>query len=785
MGAAASGNSRLIDVYTDWRRQTKEFASSQPNDPDLPVYLASSEVVMELPARILEDHGDSVYRSLNRLWRPIFRERGPTVIAVVDVMRMKDSTPDVVVDLAEKMRGKINVISAIRGRPIEVRVALTHLDALEGYEEFAAFCRDRDIPIHIAPPPRPQAPAQGQPQAQVEAAVVDPSARLDAWFEEMRGYLPSALTSLHSPEYRRIVTFLRKAPEAANAIKPFLKALFQHEALVLDPLYGGIYFSSEPAGVANPLYASHERGPGPDPQRRHAIISALFVGGSLTFMGVAFESQYTAWEKAADALERYRPAHDPVEVEQESRDAVCSFTSRKDRTWIDRHPDFFGPVRMAMRRRFSTLVRQQFLVPRLKQVASKGTLADGVAMAARRSIYYLGLIHSDMHDRLELLAPQNLQVLVPMIELPTDTTLLSDYLANTDEADKKEVLDFSLPEEGHDPKDTVVKWQQFLDMRSKSLADGVLTDRELVEMQHSADELLLLVDRFRHDSLTRYIAHHLDLAAGAQAAYADGKRRPGRLELYYESKYSRFMQESAWAKDTDLIRSLERILSMVKTTSLKVNPASSVEELVFQLEHPYDESGDTGNVKGPVLRIKVDETQQEMVVITSEWEEILRKSRAHQYVNAFADKVAHDPEADIFFGPDVDRSLAPVVWNANGEMSVVFTGRGMLKGRYTRSAYEKHIREAVLALARSLDRANISGDLRQRVTVVVRDAVGRYGSGFRDEALRFVQAFDVHAGSLEELRVALQQMSVETSAFQDFVVAVDKNTRLDGPATTC
>jgi type VI protein secretion system component VasK len=53
MGAASSGKTKLVDDYSDWRRQTKEFASSQPNDPDLPVYLASSEVITELPARVL------------------------------------------------------------------------------------------------------------------------------------------------------------------------------------------------------------------------------------------------------------------------------------------------------------------------------------------------------------------------------------------------------------------------------------------------------------------------------------------------------------------------------------------------------------------------------------------------------------------------------------------------------------------------------------------------------------------------------------------------------------
>src|SRR5262245_548160 len=36
MGAAASGKSTLIDAYSDWKLHTREFVSSQPDDPDLP-----------------------------------------------------------------------------------------------------------------------------------------------------------------------------------------------------------------------------------------------------------------------------------------------------------------------------------------------------------------------------------------------------------------------------------------------------------------------------------------------------------------------------------------------------------------------------------------------------------------------------------------------------------------------------------------------------------------------------------------------------------------------------
>jgi type VI protein secretion system component VasK len=40
MGAPASGKSRVIDAYSDWKQQTREFPTHQADDPDLPVYSA-------------------------------------------------------------------------------------------------------------------------------------------------------------------------------------------------------------------------------------------------------------------------------------------------------------------------------------------------------------------------------------------------------------------------------------------------------------------------------------------------------------------------------------------------------------------------------------------------------------------------------------------------------------------------------------------------------------------------------------------------------------------------
>ncbi|MFT3765628.1 MAG: type VI secretion protein IcmF/TssM N-terminal domain-containing protein [Minicystis sp.] len=764
MGAPAAGKSRLIDAYSDWKRQTKEFATSQANDPNLPVYLASSEVVMEIPARILEDHSEAVYRTLNRLWRPIYRERAPTVVAVVDAVRLMESPPNQVQDLAEKMRGKINVLSNIRGRAIEVRVALTHLDEIEGYKELADFCREHEIPLRALVPP-------AQPGAAPERP--DVGRHLEAWLDELRGHLPKALISLPSAEFRRVVSFMRRAPGISGALRPFLKALFQHEAVVADPVYGGVYLASESPGVSNPLQGALESGPGPDPQRRHAYAAAAIAFVCIGQVALAFSAQYSRWAAASDALDLYSPKDSP-DIEPFRRAAVTAFTS-KTPGWLERHPEFFGAARREMRKRFSDRVRKYFLQERMEDMVKKGGAvnAEGTRMAARRAAYYLGLIHSDKNDRLHILDPGQPEIWASMIELRKDTSFLSDYLSNVDVASTEST---KLPDRFEaDEQDKSREWIELLDQLERAVADGVVSQSELRELQKLTKVLGPRLVRFEHDPVMRRVLGELDTAAGT-AKYLDGERqRPGPLEQRYQPKFDGFLKQVAWADDPNLLRALRRVVDTVNATAIDVAMPRTLGELVFRLEQLYN-ADSADDEDGQIARIRIEGKKWQLP--SGKWAQILRDSKAEQYIDSF---VAGSTDQEILFGPEALASLPPVRWNPNGDGSAVFVGRGVLDGRYTKLAYDKYVNEMVTRLSAVLARANVSSDVRARLTVAVNEQIARYAARYREEGLRFAQSFDVQAGSQEALRVALSQMINDTSAFNDFLVALDRNTRLATP----
>jgi type VI protein secretion system component VasK len=177
LGDASSGKSLVIDRYTDFRRQAKQFLGSHVFDSYIDLYIGSRTVVMELAASVLLDIGPKCRTALERLWRPLYRRCAPSVVLVVDIERLTQPDFDIV-DYAERLRGKVNLLSGICKRALEVRVVLTHLDNLPGYEQFAQLCGEEKIPLFIPISPKPELSVESQ---------------LDAWVVHVRDHLGRAL----------------------------------------------------------------------------------------------------------------------------------------------------------------------------------------------------------------------------------------------------------------------------------------------------------------------------------------------------------------------------------------------------------------------------------------------------------------------------------------------------------------------------------------------------------------------------------------------------------------
>ena len=141
LGGLSAGKTALITRHTDWQRQARYLFGSQLDDPDLQVYLGSRVLVLEVPASILVGSGRGLREALLVFFRLLFRRRTPVVVVALNPLELQQMTPDETRALADAIRGKINLLSFVRRKPIEVRLALTHLDRIPGFSDLAEVVR--------------------------------------------------------------------------------------------------------------------------------------------------------------------------------------------------------------------------------------------------------------------------------------------------------------------------------------------------------------------------------------------------------------------------------------------------------------------------------------------------------------------------------------------------------------------------------------------------------------------------------------------------------------------
>lgn len=748
LGTAGSDKGKLVDAQTDWRHQMKQVTGDASVDPALPVYLASGAVIHEIPERYLLDSSERCKKALDHLWRPLYREKTPTVVVVVDVPWLLESTPDVRADLARSLRAKVNQLSAIRRKPVDVCIALTRMDAIDGARETTAHWVKEGMSARVPLSPR-----------------VPVKASLDDWQAEHRAQLPRALVAMSSEEYRKCIAFLRATPGLFAPLEQLAETLLAPDAMAESPGWGGAYLCSDIPGATSPLKQG-DAGPGPDPRRWHLIGTVAAASAIVTYFAVAYEAQHSVWAPAADALTTHRASPDEVGSDEETkrRRTICEFTVGHTGI-LHTFPGFFDDERDAFKDELSGYLRTH-LVERLRDVAQNGIEGpDKMTLRWRRTIHYLGVLHSYHEDRLRL--RDSMDVVAEMTGLERE--VIEDYLANT-RVPLTDPVRFELGYREADQRDSAGYWSKLPRGVQRGMADGVLRPEELAGMKALATEMSQSLSRFEHDDLTLSILQNIDTAADVEGE-RDGAKVP-RLYYEYSPKYSTIIDSLKAADLQRQVGELKRLISAVLGASIDQEAVSYLPELsdrlsLLQAAAPAGGGGES---------IKLTLAGEEYVIDMGRWADLLRDSRASLLVDRFI--AGAGVGSSIFFPPQMDSELRPVVWNPLATEGSVFRGRAVLSGRYTRAAFERRVRKEVNRLVDTLGRVRVPDDLEGRLHDLVREEAKRYSGLYRAEVMRFLRSYELNAPSAEALRVALGQISSEKSTFDDFVNALDENTSL-------
>jgi hypothetical protein len=749
LGDASCGKSVVVDRYTDFRRQAKQFHGSHVFDSHIDLYVGSRSVIMELAASVLLDVGPKCRRALQWLWRPLYRRTAPTVVVVADMERLQRADYDLV-DYAERVRGKINLLSEICKRPLEVRVALTHLDQSPGFEAYAELCSAEKIPLYI---PIKRDPAQ--PMA----------AQIEAWVERARDQLSRALVRRGADQLRACIHFLRDTQSYPKPLGKFLEVLLAPEAFSSLPIAGGVYLTSPQAAGPNPLQGRPVGLKPPDPRRRHRVIALATAGVVIMYLSTAFLTQRHTRLLASTALASYVPVTREQEQERLLRETIQRFACAGCGP-IARLPDFYAGARVELREQFSDRVRSELLIPNLRKVARDGALLPGsLPIRMRRSLFYLALIHGDRDDNLRIRKDRKrLQAWAEMTELPP--ALIEMYLESTEHA-SSEVVQFELPEQ-HDPRDMAPYWISLLsDIEKRMSDDQSISAEELKALQLRAADAAQALKRFDHDDLVEEI---LSVVLGSESH--DALANHTRYKLQFEV-FGTARKQLDLSRDDGNNTALAELLQTIRASYVEAPDVPLVATLADRLSSLYDLPAGGNATQARTLHIadktfKFDPTR---------WAALVRNAQANALVSALMRRDA--AAGSVFLSPAASASYGPARWNATNDGSAIFIGRAEIAPLYTRAAYDDLVSAPVQKLQRALERASLPKAQKDELKEFVKRQVRSYAIEYKRQLRVFYDSFALATPSIESLRVAVSQMAVDDSPYSAFLHVVHRQVDID------
>jgi type VI secretion system protein ImpL len=395
LGPAGSGKTRLIGLDVDWERQARQFLPSHTTDPLLQLYLGPDCVVQEVSAPLLEDESLPARTALRRMWQQCFSARQKGLAAIVlDVRWLSDTPPDEQRRTAQLLRGKLNLISEACGDRVETRLCLTHMDGLEGFEDFARLLKRHGAALSF------EIPQQGEED------------RLTSLLGGQEQYLALGLTSLPADAFERLERFYSQGGRSFAGLGRFASALLEGDTLSFKPRLTRVYLSSPTpearAGDALSIAAAEEGGTEALHRRyrqahlrRAALIAAVgtfpVVAAYVNFYRLLGEAEEKVAAFEGTVANRRLPGMEGKgDVERQVSDASDAMSGLwRAASWWPPLDSSFPRRMMDLRKRLADGIRENHLRPPLEHChRSPGDCRP------EEVVYLLAALHASNGDEL-------------------------------------------------------------------------------------------------------------------------------------------------------------------------------------------------------------------------------------------------------------------------------------------------------------------------------------------------------------------------------------------------
>ncbi len=722
LGEAGVGKSHLIASRVDWRGQTNQFNPSAYQDPLLQLYLGSDEIVHELSAPLLRDVSSAAKRALTRLWRKL----GPsvTVLVVLDARMLATTPPAELQALAQLVRGKVGLFPRHVSRAIDVRVCLTHLDQIDGYEEFAAVV--------------------GTFHAGLDLALLGPEyTDAEALVSAFDGHMAYALTTRSGEEFTRLVGFYGALTALIRTLPPLLSGLrgdpWSHGLAASELYLGSIVPHSY---VGDPFAADPEIIVGSIQRyNRRTLVGAALLGvSSLMALGATLVWHYGRIEDAREAVERHgcerdgRPGAGARERE-EAQDAARAI----DRM-VDSEVLWLGWVRVEEKAKiadaFEDTIREKYLEPRLTDEAAGADGADRIEL-----LYAVSLLYATRDGDLGAYIDANQKWWEKELELSEE--IVTHYLQASTRANRPTVK--PLPKVDESSGSEWIRYRERV-CAVMSPDTGIVTSAMLVALRERP-------------------------ALRSQAEY----------EVLEGARRLLLADDTLFAELQSILGPLDAAFVVESNMDL-VAVSRAMHELTEPLP-PLREGAGLGTLAAELARIeqwRASHRESSAIVDTTcEAPEgtavaVSARTRAHNTIERILEALPPDRVRDGLSFFDQSERIAAIgaVRGYGGGATET------IPGFYTKAAFEDHVAPVLRFAVDTLPGLELQDDDRERMERAVMSAVEAYASAYRDALVTYYLGFEFNPGSKVALPFALKALTQPSSWFTDFLTTVSRNATL-------
>jgi len=758
-GETGVGKSLLIDSHTDWQGHARQFYPSYTTNSLLQIYLGSKVLVQEIPAALLNDTSKNARLALTKLWKPLFRRKDPTAVIILNGTMLQTAESAYLKKQAQIIRGKINLLARIRKKPIKVRIALSHMDQIEGFLEFSLFLTQNNIPLRL------------------EFSSKDHLKDLIKGLETYEDYLTHALNSLSADKYLKAITFMRKAPKLFKDLSRFLDILQTPDPLAPDPKLTNLsltFRAEDIPPVSNPFTTSltAEALKKFNPLFRHKVAAIVLGIIGIIYMGSAFIYEYRLIDDRYSEIAALEEAPPARYDENMHRLFIDTLTSMKRQTLMTFIPDFFPHISQAINQRCIENIRKFYLLPELerfsvgetgegktdtghlKEIQSlKQKYVEQIEDAQDKVLYLLALIYATKDNELGNLIRENILDWSESLGLPL--LLVEDYVNNNESSEGVALnIDRLYYRQKKGIADDPHTWMVYFLKVSKLYQQPIISKPEFKKLQTKTDQLLQVIREVERYDLSFKVSEILkkETPLGINVDLIARKESPLRQE------------------------SIKRFLELIRKSSLKypeVTDELSLTGLHENLKVMLHFEG-VDDEKDPLFHFLFG--GEEFKFSGRQWDNLLNRSRLSFFLRDFI-KANRRHNGLLFFS--AEKEFDDLVMNPSNDGRFFFSGHARVDGRFTKDAFQKRVEPVLTELPEFMDKLPIQIKEKRQFSDFLAmevDAYSRqYAKAFRD----YYMDFDLKVDSPGALRYVLTQLTLPSSQFMDVLLTVRDNTAID------